>query len=144
MRANYQFKVNPLSAGLFPAENMTDKEKRAWLLTEPYRMQEYEAVANAIIISVLYALATQENDPHGAVRLRRVWETMIRTRANARRELRKQDGEYRLEATGKNVEDYYMREELRKRGADVLEWERHVQMDDDGEIVFTDEGRWRE
>lgn len=144
MKANYETKVNPLSVGLFPAENMTDKEKRAWILTAPYREQEREATADAIVISALYALATLETDPHGAVRLRRVWEAMVRTRANARRELRKQDGKYQLAATGQNVEDYYMREELRKRGADVLEWEKHVHMDDDGEITFTDEGRWRE
>ncbi len=144
MKANYEIKVNPLSVGLFPSEKMTDREKRAWILTAPYREQEYEALADAIVISVLYALATQENDPHGAVRLRRDWEAMVKTRANARRELRKQDGEYQIAIAGKNVEDYYMREELRKRGADVLEWERHVDMDDDGEITFTDAGRWRE
>ena len=96
MKANYEIKVNPISVGLFPAENMTDKEKRAWLLTAPYREQEYTALADAIVISVLYALATLETDPHGAVRLRRDWEAMVKTRANARRELRKQEGEYQL------------------------------------------------
>jgi hypothetical protein len=90
------------------------------------------------MISLLYALSINEQDPHGATRLRRDWEDMVRCRAEARRELRIQDGEYVLAATGKNVEDYYMYEELRKKGADVLEWERAVRMDEEGNVWFSD------
>lgn len=115
---------------------MTEADIKAWNRTEKWRMEEYEAMANAILISVLYALSINEQDPHGAKRLRRDWEDIIRCRAEARRELRIQDGEYVLAATGKNVEDYYMLEELRKKGADVLEWERGVTMDAEGGVHF--------
>ena len=61
---------------------------------------------------------------------------MILCRAQARRDLRVQEGRYELAATGKNVEDYYMREELRKKGCEVLEWERGVTMDAEGGVHF--------
>lgn len=137
MRANLP-RVRPGAVKIFPA--MTDREARAWALTEPYRMQEYEAVANAMLISMLYALAVGRG--HGAQRLREDWEWMIRARAEIRRDLRIQEGSYELAATFQNVEDYYMREELRKRGCDVIEWEKHVEMDQDGNVRFMDrEGR---
>ncbi len=122
---------------------MSDADLRAWKRTEKYRMKEYEATANAMLISLLYALSINEQDPHGAKRLRRDWEDMIRCRAEARRELRIQDGEYVLAATGKNVEDYYMYEELRKKGCYVLEWERAVRMDEEGNVWFSDKEAWK-
>lgn len=115
---------------------MTEADIKAWNRTEKWRMAEYEAMANAILISMLYALSINEQDPHGAKRLRRDWEDIIRCRAEARRDLRVQMGTYELAATGKNVEDYYMYEELRKKGADVLEWERGVTMDAEGGVHF--------
>jgi hypothetical protein len=120
---------------------MSDTDLRAWKRTEKLRMKEYEATANAMLISLLYYLMTKEK--RGAVTLRRAWEGMILARAEARRELRIQDGEYVLAATGKNVEDYYMYEELRKKGADVLAWERAVRMDDEGNVFFSDKETWR-
>ena len=115
---------------------MSDTDVRAWNRTTEYRMQEYEAVANAMLVSMLYVMATKRG--HGEQRLREDWEWMIRARAEIRRDLRIQEGNYELAATGKNVEDYYMREELRKRGCDVIEWERHVEMDQDGNVRFMD------
>ena len=115
---------------------MSDTDVRAWNRTTEYRMQEYEAVANAMLVSMLYVMATKRG--HGEQRLREDWEWMIQARAEIRRDLRIQEGEYELAATGKNVEDYYMREELRKRGYDVIEWERHVEMDQDGNVRFMD------
>lgn len=120
---------------------MSDADLRAWKRTEKYRMREYEATANAMLISLLYYLMTKER--RGAVTLRRAWEGMILTRAEARRELRIQDGEYVLAATGKNVEDFYMYEELRKNGADVLAWERAVRMDEEGNVWFSDKEAWK-
>lgn len=117
---------------------MSDADLRAWKRTEKYRMKEYEATANAMLISLLYALSINEQDPHGATRLRRDWEDMVRCRAEARRDLRVQMGTYELAATGKNVEDYFMYEELRKKGADVLAWERAVRMDEEGNVWFSD------
>lgn len=135
MQANYKPKVKPGTAGLFP--HMSEKEKRAWLLTEPYRMQEYDAYAMAMEITMLYALATMEKDPHGPVRLRRDWEAMIRCRVLARTMLRKQEGEYQLAATAKNVEDFYFREELRKMGVDVQEWLKGLEINfETGEVKF--------
>ena len=115
---------------------MSDTDVRAWNRTTEYRMQEYEAVANAMLVSMLYVLATKRG--HGEQRLREDWEWMIRARAEIRRDLRIQEGEYELAATFQNVEDYYMREELRKKGCDVLEWEKHVEMDQDGNVRFMD------
>lgn len=115
---------------------MSDADLRAWRRTEKYRMKEYEATANAMLVSMLYYIMTCEGK--GATVLRRYWEGMILARAEARRELRIQDGEYVLAATGKNVEDYYMYEELRKKGADVLAWERAVRMDEEGNVWFSD------
>lgn len=63
-------------------------------------------------------------------------EGMIRYRAEARKDLRVQTGTYQLAATGKNVEDYYMREELRKKGCDILAWEKGVKMDAEGNVSF--------
>lgn len=122
---------------------MTEADIKAWNRTEKWRMEEYEAMANAILISVLYALSINEQDPHGAKRLRRDWEDIIRCRAEARRDLRVQMGTYELAATGKNVEDYYMYEELRKKGADVLAWERAVRMDEEGNVFFSDKEAWK-
>lgn len=115
---------------------MTEADIKAWNRTEKWRMAESEAMANAILISMLYALSINEQDPHGATRLRRDWEDMIRCRAEARRDLRVQMGTYELAATYQNVEDYYMREELRKKGCDVLEWEKGVTMDAEGGVHF--------
>ena len=119
--------------------DMTEAEIKAWNRTEKYRMAEHEAMANAMLISMLYYLMTEEG--RGAVTLRRAWEGMIRARAEARRDLRVQEGRYELAATGKNVEDYYMREELRKKGCDVLEWERGVTMNADGGVHFAPWGK---
>ena len=124
MKANIR-QEPPAILRAFP--KMTEAEIKAWDRTEKYRMQEYEAVANAMLISMLYYLMTEEH--YGAVKLRRAWEGMIRNRAEIRRDLRVQEGAYKLAATYRNVEDYYMREELRKKGCDVLEWERGVTMD---------------
>ena len=114
--------------------DMSDADVRAWNRTEAYRMREYEAMANAMLISMLYVLTTKRG--HGAQRLREDWEWMIEARAEARRDLRVQAGTYQLAATGKNVEDYYMREELRKKGCDILAWEKGVKMDAEGNVSF--------
>lgn len=116
--------------------DMTDADVKAWERTAKWRIAEIEQTANAMLVSMLHYLSTNEFDPHGAMRLRRDWEGMILNRSEIRRDLRVQNGAYVLAATGKNVEDYYMYEELRKKGADVLEWERGVTMDDDGRIHF--------
>ena len=115
---------------------MSDTDLRAWKRTEKPRMKEHEAMANAMLVSMLYYIMTGEGKV--PVVLRRMWEGMILSRAEARRELRIQDGEYVLAATGKNVEDFYMYEELRKKGADVLAWERAVRMDEEGNVWFSD------
>lgn len=136
MNANYKPKVNSASVGLFPG--MSYKEARAWDLTEKYRMMEYSAMGDVMIMSILYYLATEEG--RGAVTLRRAWEGMVRTRAEARAALRQQSGEYKLEATGKNVEDFYMMEELRKKGVNIKEWEDSTRIDPKtGEVIF---GHW--
>ena len=136
MRAHIR-KEPPAILQQFP--DMTEADIKAWNRTEKYRMAEHEAMGNAIIISLLYYLMTGEG--RGAVTLRRAWEGMIRCRAEARRDLRVQEGRYELAATGKNVEDYYMLEELRKKGCDVLEWERGVTMDADGGVHFAPWGK---
>ena len=141
MKANIRTAQDERDDYIKDVMGMSDADLRAWKRTEKYRMKEYEATANAMLISLLYALSINEQDPHGAKRLRQDWEGMIRCRAEARRDLRVQEGRYELAATGKNVEGYYMREELRKKGADVLEWERGVTMDAEGGVHFAP---WRE
>lgn len=131
MKANIR-KDPPMILRQFP--DMTEAEIKAWNRTEKYRMMEHEATANAMLISMLYYLMTEEG--RGAVTLRRAWEGMIRCRAEIRRDLRVQEGRYELAATGQNVEDYYMREELRKKGCDILEWERGVTMDAQDGVHF--------
>lgn len=133
MKANYKPKVKPGTAGLLP--HMSEKEGRAWLLTEPYRMQEYDAYATAMEITYLYTYARLTGCD--AEELRHFWEEMIRDRVDARTMLRQQDGEYKLAATGKNVEDFYFREELRKMGADVLDWLKGLEINfATGEVKF--------
>ena len=131
MKANIR-KDPPMILRQFP--DMTEAEIKAWNRTEKYRMMEHEATANAMLISMLYYLMTEEG--REAVTLRRAWEGMIRCRAEIRRDLRVQEGRYELAATGQNVEDYYMREELRKKGCDILEWERGVTMDAQDGVHF--------
>ena len=114
--------------------DMSETDAKAWLRTTKWRMQEYEAVANAMLVSMLYSQMIKRG--HGEFRLRQDWEWMIEARSEIRRDLRIQEGEYELAATYENVEDYYMREELRKKGCDVLEWEKGVTMDDDGHVHF--------
>lgn len=47
---------------------------------------------------------------------------------------------YTLMATGKNVEDFYMMEELRKKGVNLKQWEDSTKIDPEtGEITF---GPW--
>lgn len=140
MIANYKNKGIPPSAGFIMG--MSAKEARAWDLTEAYRMREYDAMATVMIMSMLYYLATNEKDPHGAVRLRQDWEGMVRVRAEARAALRElsSGADYTLQATGKNVEDYYMMEELRKKGVNLTQWEDSTQIDPKtGEVTF---GPW--
>lgn len=135
MQSNYKAKVKPGALALM--KFASKKKEEAWILTAPERMQEYDAVAEAMEISMLYALATDEKDPHGAIRLRRDWEGMLRARVKARAVLRQQEGEYQLAATAKNVEDFYMLEELRKRGANVREWIAGLEIDyEKGEVIF--------
>ena len=142
MKANIKTAQDERDEYIKDVMGMSDADLRAWKRTEKYRMREYEAMANAMLISLLYYLMINEQDPHGAKRLRRDWEDMIRCRAEIRRDLRVQEGNYELAATFQNVEDYYMREELRKRGCDVIEWEKHVEMDQEGNVRFMDkEGR---
>ena len=135
MRANIP-KLPMGAVKIFP--DMSEADVRAWNRTEPYRMREYEAMANAMLISMLYYMMTEEH--RGAVTLRRAWEGMIRCRAEARKDLRVQAGTYQLAATGRNVEDYYMREELRKKGVNLNEWENSTKIDPTtGEVTF---GPW--
>lgn len=138
MKANlpnqHQSRQGVLTKKVFP--DMSDTDMRAWWRTEKWRLQEYEAISNAFLISMLYTLAIKRG--HGAKRLREDWEWMVEARIAVRHALRQQDGQYELAATNKNVEDFFMREELRKRGCDVMEWERHVHMDDQGHVEFMD------
>lgn len=119
--------------------DMTEADAKAWIRTTKWRMQEYEAVANAMLVSMLYSQMVHRG--HGELRLRQDWEWMIESRAEIRHDLRIQDGAYELAATFQNVEDYYMREELRKKGCDVLEWERGVTMDAEGGVHFAPWGK---
>ena len=133
MKANYKPKVKPGAAK--PFQSMSDKELKAWNLIEPYRMKEYDAYANAMEITCLYTYARVTGCD--AEELRHFWEEMIRDRVEARTMLRQQDGEYQLVATGKNVEDFYFREELRKMGADVMEWLKGLEINfETGEVSF--------
>lgn len=135
MKSNYKEKIKPGALALM--KFASKKKKEAWILTEPERMQEYDAVAEAMEISMLYGLSTDEKDPHGAIRLRRDWENMIRARVKARAVLRQQEGEYQLAATSKNVEDFYMAEELRKKGVDIREWLSGLEINyETGEVIF--------
>lgn len=114
--------------------DMQEADVRAWIRTTKWRLKENEAMANVMLISMLFYLMTEEH--YGAIKLHRAWEGMIRLRAEARKAMRQQDGAYTLEHTGRNVEDFYMREELRKKGCDVLEWEQGVTMDENDEVHF--------
>lgn len=140
MIANYKNRGITPSAGFIMG--MSAKEARAWDMTEAYRMREYDAIATATIMSILYYLATKEEDPHDLVSLRQDWEGMVRVRAEARAALRElsSGADYTLMATGKNVEDYYMMEELRKMGVNLKQWEDSTQIDPKtGEVTF---GPW--
>lgn len=135
MKANYKDKTQPVPRYPFPG--MTDRELKAWNLVEKYRAEEYEAVVDVIEISFLYAMASREKDRYGAVRCKQMWQDMIRARVKARAMLRRCEGGYTIEATGKNVEDFFMREELRKIGVEPWEWQKHMSINvDTGEVVF--------
>lgn len=134
MNANYKPKVNPYSVGFL--RHMSDKEARAWALTEPYRKREYDAYSYAVELSVLYMLALEFG--FGKIRLRRAWKQLIRNRVLVRHELRYKN--YTLKDTGRNVEDTYMEQELLRRGVNLKEWLDTVIFNvDKNEVRFTDE-----
>ena len=133
MKANYKPKVNPFSAGFL--SHMSDREARAWVITEPWRRKEYDDYAYAVELSTLFMLAVEFG--FGKERLRRAWEALIRNRVEVRRVLRGQN--YELSGTGCNIEDHYMEEELRKRGVDLRAWLDGVTFDQEGnEVTFNE------
>ena len=134
MNANYKPKVNPYSSGMF--SHMSDKEVRAWKLTEPYRKREYDSYAYAVELSVLYMMAVEFG--FGKIRLKRAWKRLIQNRVLVRRHLR--ENGYVIKDTGKNIEDTYMEEELRKRCVNLKEWLGTVVFDiENNEVFFNDE-----
>lgn len=134
MKANYKPKVNPYSVGFL--RHMSDKEARAWALTAEYRKREYDAYAYAEELSVLYMLAVEYG--FGKIRLKRAWKRLIKNRVLVRHELRRQG--YIIKDTGKNVEDIYMEEELRRRGVNLKQWIDTLEFNaETNEVRFTDE-----
>ncbi len=133
MKANYKPKVNPFSTGFL--SHMSDREARAWIITEPWRRKEYDDYAYAVELSTLFMLAVDFG--FGEVRLRRAWEALIRNRVEVRKVLRGQS--YELMGTGENIEDHYMEEELRKRGVNLKEWLDGVTFNAEGnEVTFSE------
>ena len=134
MNANYKPKVNPYSSGMF--SHMSDKEIRAWKLTEPYRRREYDAYSYAVELSVLYMMAVEFG--FGKIRLKRAWKKLIQNRVLVRHHLR--GNGYSLKDTGKNIEDTDMEEELRKRGVNLKDWLNTVIFNvETNEVSFNDE-----
>ena len=102
---------------------------------EELRRRELEDYADALDATMLYTIHKELG--LGAVRLRRLWEAMIRNRIEARLFFRA-GAEYEEAPTGHNIEDLGIHAELRKIGVDLKAWEREVIRVDDrtGEVTF--------
>ena len=82
--------------------------------------------------------ALHEELGYGPVRLRRIWEKVIRTRAEFRCFFRDGKDIYQEQETGQNIEDFALARYLADIGVDVKAWEaEEVDIDEQsGEVTF--------
>lgn len=94
------------------------------------------AYASTVDATMLYAAHLSEG--YGAKKLRRLWETMIRTRIEFRAFYREGDTPYEERKTGDNAEDYALRDALRRIGVDIKAWEaEEIRINEEtGEVTF--------
>lgn len=138
MKANYNAKLRAGSVEAWGcAKAMVDEQiKRQIGSIEDARRREMQDYADALDATMLYTLHQELG--LGAVRLRRLWEAMIRNRIEARLFFRDGDGTYEELPTGHNIEDLGIHAELRKIGVNLKEWEEEeIHVDDKtGEVTF--------
>lgn len=118
------------------ARAMVDEQiKRQVGTMEDARRREMADYADALDATMLYTIHKELG--LGAVRLRRLWEAMIRNRIEARLFFRDGDG-YEELPTGHNIEDLGIHAELRKIGVDLKAWEsEEIHVDTEtGEVSF--------
>lgn len=116
--------------------DVEDKIQKKVAEYEKKRGDELAAYASVVDATMLYAAHLAEGC--GAKRLRRLWETMIKTRIEFRAFYREGDTPYEERKTGDNAEDYALWEALRRIGVDIKAWEaEEIQVDGEtGEVTF--------
>ena len=138
MKANYAVKVRAgsVEAMTYATQMVSEHVKRQIGSIEDARRREMQDYADALDATMLYTLHQELG--LGAVRLRRLWEAMIRNRIEARLFFRDGDGAYDEKPTGHNIEDLGIHTELRKIGVDLKSWEsEEIHVDDKtGEVTF--------
>ena len=99
--------------------------------------REMDAYASTHDATVLWALHVTKG--WGAKRLRDFWEDVIRVRLMFRNF---RDKEYKVQPTGKNIEDFALTRYLLDIGVDLVAWEKEgIQYDEETEeVTFTPEG----
>lgn len=107
---------------------------------ESKRHEELNAYACAIDETLLYTL--HEELGLGRIRLRKVWEAMIRNRIAFRLFYRDGMDAYQEQVTGQNVEDHAIVNALMDIGVDIKAWEREeIHYDKEtGKVEFFEEG----
>ena len=137
MKANYEARLKRGTVEAYAiAKGLVDGHlARQADSIEELRRRELEDYADALDATMLYTLHKELG--FGAMRLRRLWEAMIRNRLEARLFFRA-GAEYEEAPTGHNIEDLGIHAELRKIGVDLKAWEREVIRVDDrtGEVTF--------
>ncbi len=99
--------------------------------------KEMDSYANTHDATVLWTLHVTKG--YGAKRLRDFWEDVIKVRLAFRNY---RDKNYKVQPTGKNIEDFALTRYLLDIGVDLKAWEAEgIQYDEDtGEVTFTPTG----
>lgn len=149
MRSNY---LKPVQKAQVSRRAMAEYLQRATVDKHiDARIQEYEskrheelnAYACAIDETLLYTL--HEELGLGRIRLRKVWEAMIRNRIAFRLFYRDGMDAYQEQVTGQNVEDHAIVNALMDIGVDIKAWEcEEIHYDKEtGKVEFFEEGYTR-
>lgn len=140
MKANYQTRLK-IPGVIDRTLNARESRVAEAMWDEANRQWEAERDRLMDVVLETYLVVLHRRYRFGRDVLRRIWEDCVSLRAGMRSCLRDigSGQEYKLQQTGKNIEDTAIRMELADIGVDVRAWEAAVAYDEKtGEVVFRD------
>ena len=140
MKANYQTRLK-IPGVIDRTLNARETRVAEAMWDEANRQWEAERDRLMDVVLETYLVVLHRRYRFGRDVLRRIWEDCVSLRAGMRSCLRDigSGQEYKLQQTGKNIEDTAIRMELADIGVDVRAWEAAVEYDEKtGEVVFMD------